>query len=121
MININNIKFIQDDEYDDSLIKRYNVIQNTHEHIEDLVSSIGDEKIILDIDLDVFNKSTYFLNGDLWSDDDIITYIKIISNLILQAEIITIAMSYGYSGTDKQREHLIRLVVPEIIRIKTDN
>ncbi|MGE4418570.1 MAG: UPF0489 family protein [Sulfurimonas sp.] len=102
---------------DESLLANYNVEQNIHDKIGDLINSIGNKKIILDLDLDIFNKSDNFLEGDLWSEEEIKNYIYKITPLIEQAKVITIAMSYGFSGSDQGREYLTKLVTPIIVDI----
>ena len=103
----------------DSILANYNPIQNNHNTIEDLIKSIGNEKIILDLDLDLFNKSGKM--GELWGEKKIENYIHKITPLIKQAKIITIAMSYGFSGSNKDIEYLTKLVIPIIINIKREN
>lgn len=103
---------------DESLLINYSAKQNIHDKIEDLIHSIGNKKIILDLDLDIFNKSSYYLEGDLWSEQEIENYIYTITPLIEQAKIITIAMSYGFSGSDQDREYLTKLVTPIILNIR---
>ena len=103
--------------FDTDFLKRYNAVENVCENIEDLVKNIGEQEIILDIDLDIFN-SLGSKMGDLWSKEKIESYIHTITPLIKQAKIITIAMSYGFSGSDEDIKYLTKLVVPMIINIK---
>lgn len=46
-------------------------------------------------------------------------YIYKITSLVKQAKIITIAMSYGYTGSNEEIEYLTKLVIPLIIETKT--
>ena len=101
---------------DDDLLNKYKSVQNIHAQIEDLIQGIGNQEIILDLDLDIFNKSGKM--GELWSEEEIVSYIHKITPLIKQAKIITLAMSYGFSGSDEDIECLVKLVVPIIIKIK---
>ena len=102
---------------DSSLLTKYQVKQNIRYQIDDLVKSTGTCEIILDIDLDIFNTiGSKF--GKLWSKDKIINYINKLSPLIKKAKIITIAMSYGYTGSNEEIEYLTRLVVSQIVEIK---
>jgi len=100
----------------DSILDNYKPIQNIHEKIEDLIQSVGNKEIILDLDLDIFNKSGKL--GELWSGEEVKNYIHKITPLIKQAKIITIAMSYGFSGNNEDIEYLTKLVTPMIINIK---
>lgn len=103
---------------DDCLLEKCDAKQYVHDTIEELLAVTGSELIILDIDLDIFNRSTNFLDGDLWSNEEIIEYISKITPLIREAKVITIAMSYGYSGSNAEREFLTKFVVPKIIDIR---
>ena len=105
-----------DDGLDDELLNNYKPIQNMHNQIEDLILSVGNQEIILDLDLDIFNKSGKL--GELWNQEDIENYIYKITPLIKQAKIITIAMSYGFAGNNEEIEYLTKLVIPIIINIK---
>lgn len=103
---------------DSSLLTKYQVKQNIYSQIDDLVKSTGTCEIILDIDLDIFNTiGSKF--GKLWSKDKIINYINKLSPLIKKAKIITIAMSYGYTGSNEEIEYLTKLVIPLIIETRT--
>jgi len=103
---------------DSSLLTKYQVKQNIYNQIDDLVKSTGTCEIILDIDLDIFNTiGSKF--GKLWSKDKIINYINKLSPLIKKAKIITIAMSYGYTGSNEEIEYLTKLVIPLIIETRT--
>ena len=118
---INRVDFhcFQEDSigFDDELLKKYQVIQNIHNKIESLIHSVGTQDIILDLDLDIFN-TIGFRTGNLWSEEEIINYIHLITPLIQQSKIITIAMSYGFTGTNEVIEYLTKLVIPLIIKIK---
>lgn len=103
--------------FDNNFLNRYDVTENVCNNIEDLVQNIRDQEIILDIDLDIFNTLGSRM-GNLWSKEEIESYIHTITPLIKQAKIITIAMSYGFSGSDEDIEYLTKLVVPMIINIK---
>lgn len=103
---------------DDFLLDKFDAKQFVHDTIEELLSATGSESIILDIDLDLFNKSTNFLDGDLWTKEEILEYISKIIPLIKRAKVITIAMSYGYSGSNTEREFLSKFIVPKIIDIR---
>jgi len=99
--------------FDNDFINKYNITQNIHKNIEDLVNEIEKQEIILDIDLDIFSKTAK--NGILWDEDNIKAYIYKITPLFKQAKIITIAMSYGYTGSNEEIEYLTKLVISLII------
>lgn len=80
--------------FDDDFVNSYNTTQNIYKNIEDLVNEIEKQEIILDIDLDIFNKSGKMVFCGIKKKLKH-TYVKS-RHLMKQAKIITIAMSYGY-------------------------
>lgn len=99
--------------YDDFL-KQYNAIQIIHRDIDSVVKALNNKRIAFDLDLDIFNKSEVYLTGDLWKEKDIIQFINKCEPLLKNADIITVAMSYGHSGTKQDTQHLTDLVVEQI-------
>lgn len=102
------------------ILEEYQVSQFVHESINDLVSAIQpNTPIVFDFDIDIFNRSDQMYDkGDLWSEADIRSYLKSCEPLILNAKVITIAMSYGYSGDSDDTRYLTELVLSSIIDMK---
>ena len=73
--------------------------------------------LLLDIDLDIFNRSGYWATGDLWTDTEIAEFLEGCSALINSSRLITIAMSFNYSGSKEDTKHLVRLVIPTVVEI----
>jgi hypothetical protein len=71
---------------------------------------------LFDIDLDLFNNSDFYGTGDLWSEERILSFVDSCSELIMSAPLVTIAMSFGESGSRKDTKYLTRLVVPKIVQ-----
>ena len=65
--------------------------------------------LIFDIDLDLFNRSDMWDEGDLWADAEIIELLSMCSGMIQSSLVVTAAMSFGYSGTGQDTRHLTRL------------
>lgn len=100
-----------------NILKYFNTEQYIHSNIDDLVRLVGMDNIILDLDLDIFNYNCNNLyNGKLWDENKINEYLYKISPLIKQSSIITIAASYGHSGTIEDTKYLVELVIPQIIK-----
>ncbi|WP_160309913.1 hypothetical protein [Chromobacterium subtsugae] len=52
-------------------------------------------------------------------DDEIIDFLATTESLNHAAEIITISMSFNYSGIAAQTRHLAQLVVPHILALRS--
>ena len=102
---------------DESFVNKYKVVQNIYDSIKDLVHNIGEQEIILDLDLDMFNTLGSKL-GKLWDKEKVESYLRTITPLIKQAKIIAIAIPYGHTGNDEDIECITKFVVPMIIDIK---
>ncbi|HAB51865.1 MAG TPA: hypothetical protein DCE80_06800 [Ignavibacteriales bacterium] len=72
-----------------------------------------------DLDLDLFNRNDdMFYEGELWEKKEILNFIHKAEDFVRKAEIITIAISPGFSGNKKHSQYLQYLVVPEIERLR---
>ena len=108
----------QDEEY---LLPFDYVSYEAHKSIDDLLKSVGTDEIILDLDMDLFNKDgdgQMYEKGDLWNKNEIIDFITKCKPLIEQAKVVTIARSPDFTGDDEDIEYLTTLVIPMIIEIK---
>lgn len=56
---------------DKPLLKKYGVNEHRANHISEINTNLKDKKLLLDIDVDIFNKSTYWATGDIWSETEI--------------------------------------------------
>jgi len=90
-------------------LKEHNAGQFIHRNIESLISHQISKPIIFDIGLDIFNKSDMWDEGDIWKEIEIFEFLWKCSNMIQSSSIVTTAMSFGYSGTEKDTRHLTRL------------
>lgn len=96
--------------YEDFLNK-YNCTQILHNSITTLSSLETDKPIIFDFCIDVFNRSNKFYESDIWLDEDIDKLLDACKHLVVSAEIVTISMSYGFSGTKSDTKRLTKMVV----------
>lgn len=85
--------------------------------INELSEQINDTEMLLDIDIDIFNKTRQWSEGDLWEEKEIISFLDSCENLIKNAKVITIAMSHNYSGTPEDTKYLTELTVSKILNI----
>lgn len=97
-------------------LNKFNTRQFIYKDCHTLLNHAS-EVFLFDIDLDYFNRSDYYLKSDLWNDVEITEFLEYCSHLIKSSPLITIAMSFGYSGSEEDTKHLINLVVSKIIKI----
>jgi len=101
---------------DTELLEQSGVIQAFYTSVEEAARVQVDQSYVFDLCLDLFNRDddkTY--QGDLWSDAEIKSALSVWEHLIINADCVTLSLSFGYSGTEDQTRHLASLVVPEIL------
>jgi len=103
---------------DNPLLSKYGVTQFIHQSVNSIDISDIRKPIIFDIDLDLFNNSEIMDEGDLWRESEIIKFVRGCSGIIKRASLITIAMSFGYSGTDDNTKYLTKLFISLLKEIK---
>ena len=96
-------------------LSEYDASESIFSDIESLCKELHNNDIILDLDLDIFNKSGKWAEGDLWAEEEIISFLGKCSTLVNNAKIITIAMSFDYSGTQDDTMYLTHLTVANIL------
>lgn len=75
-----------------------------------------DGPVIFDLCLDLFNRSEKWAAGDLWTDDDIRDFLEQVRPVIERAALVTVSLSFDYSGTEDDTRHLAALVVPAFVQ-----
>ncbi|OPY76032.1 MAG: hypothetical protein A4E65_03306 [Syntrophorhabdus sp. PtaU1.Bin153] len=90
-------------------LKEHKARQFIYGQIEPLLSHQISKPIIFDIDLDLFNKSDMWDEGGPWTDQEIVEFLSMCSNLIRSSSVVTAAMSFGCSGTKQDTRHSTRL------------
>jgi len=70
-----------------------------------------------DLDIDLFNDSGRYLESKLWTETQLDDFFGICTPLIRSASIVTIAMSFGYSGTNEDTIWLAQYAVSKILEI----
>jgi hypothetical protein len=101
---------------DEELLNRFRSKQIIHNDLCSLASNARNGSL-LDIDLDIFNKSDYWGVGDIWPAIEILEFLKDCSEVIKSSPLITIAMSFNYSGSIDDTRWLANLVVPKVVEI----
>ncbi len=90
-------------------MKEYNARQFMYGDIGSLVSNPILKPFIFDIDLDLFNKSEMWDEGDLMTDQEIMEFLSLCTCMIQLSSLVTVSMSFGYSGTEDDTRHLTKL------------
>lgn len=73
------------------------------------------DETIFDLCLDLFNEAADFYGSDLWSDDRIHAFLESAKPLIVAADVVTVSMSFGYSGAEEDTRRLTAMVVPLLL------
>lgn len=117
LVNIVHYYCFQEDgeKLDDDLLQLSGAKQIVHSSVDSLVSAPIDGPLIFDLCLDLFNNSDQWEEGSLWPDEDILHFLESVSPLVAKSDIVTIAMSFNYSGTHSDTKHLAKLVVPILL------
>lgn len=91
---------------------------NTHQHIYNTFDSLFNHQskypVIFDLCLDLFNNSTILYMGELWSENMIIAFLNGLKETIKNARVVTVSLSFGFSGTEEDTRYLAKLVIPLI-------
>jgi hypothetical protein len=101
---------------DQELLDRYGSKQFFHSDLSSLLQR-APKGSLFDIDLDIFNRSGYWAKGDLWTDIEISQFLDGCIQLLESSPLVTIAMSFNYSGSEDDTRYLSRLVVPTIVDV----
>jgi len=88
--------------------------QTLHEEAVALSQANFEAPLIFDLCIDLFNRSDQWDTGELWSDAEIATFIEQMRPVIEQALIVTVSLSFGYSGSEADTRRLAALVLPRL-------
>lgn len=99
---------------DKSVLTAGNATQHIYTDISKLASHKFSYPIIFDLCLDLFNYSDNYAEGNLWQDSEVLSFLEVMKNIIKDANLITISLSFDYSGTEEDTRHLASLVLPKI-------
>jgi len=113
----------QDDDWDKgldpALCEEMGVGQTLHACIDSFVGVTPRAPIVFDLCLDLFNEATKYYGSKLWSDSAIMSTLEALSSKLSAAEVVTVSLSFGFSGTEDDTRRLAELVVPQLIAIRT--
>ncbi len=112
----------QNDEWDrgldPALCDMMGVVQTLHPNVDSFAGVNAQAPIVFDLCLDLFNDATMYFKSDLWSDAAIISTLAALAHHVKAAELVTVSLSFGYSGTEDDTRRLAALVVPRLIALR---
>lgn len=94
------------------------VRQFIHISQQSVLEQLSEKDVAFDLDVDLFNHSTILGKGDLWPDHEVLAFLDFFSELIIKSSLITIALSYVYSGALEETRHLAQLILPKILSLR---
>jgi hypothetical protein len=110
--------FCRQDEYDigidEDLLARTQTTQVIHDSVEALAAQEFSSPLIYDLCLDLFNKSKMYYGSDIWPDEEIVDFLDACKHIVAKAELVTVSLSFGYSGTKADTRRLTKLVLPKL-------
>ena len=116
---------LQDDNWgkgiDDELIEEVGASQTIHDDMGTLLAHKFQQPYVFDFCLDIFNKTDMYLQGDIWSDAEINNFLISCEDLVRNAELVTVSLSFGYSGTVEDTRRLAEKAVPMFQEWRSDD
>jgi hypothetical protein len=98
------------------LLEKTGVRQYIHDDLHSLKSIEPTSPVIFDFCLDVFNGTDDLFRGELWPDQKIMELLDACKEYVKSAKIVTISLSFGYSGTRSDTIRLADLVVNKFLQ-----
>ena len=93
-------------------LKKNSACQYIYRSVDDLAKVKIEKPLIFDFCIDVFNRSDdKWFQGEIWSSAEVYNFLSALKPLIKSAQLITVSMSYGYSGTEEDTAFLTRKVM----------
>lgn len=92
--------------------------QVIHKDFASLAAAEFDCPVIFDLCLDLFNRSDEFRKSDLWSRLEICEFLESIKHIIADAELVTVSLSFDYSGSHNDTRKLAALVIPILMSFR---
>lgn len=101
--------------FEDEFLSEFECRQIFHNNHADFIDAPIDKPILFDLCLDLFNHNDgQWSEGSIWSDDDIDSFLQSCRKLICNAEVVTVSLSFGYSGRTADTIALARYILPRI-------
>jgi len=96
-------------------LKSVDAVQFIHPTVESLAAADLRPPVIFDLCLDLFNRSDQWAEGDIWSETEICSFFEATRHIVGEAEMVTVSLSFNYSGTHEDTRSLAELALPMIL------
>lgn len=104
---------------DQELCDAMGVKQVLHPDVESLAAVQPNAPLIFDLCLDLFVDGTApYGEGSPWPDEDVLDFLEAMGTHLAAAEVVTVSLSFGCSGTVKVTRHLASIVMPRILSFR---
>jgi len=101
---------------DSDILEKAGCRQFFYRNLEDLVQAIVNGPVLFDLCLDLFRRDNdKMYEGTLWPDSEILGALDKCQPLLASASIVTVSLSFGYSGTEEQTRHLAKIAIPRCL------
>jgi hypothetical protein len=113
----------QDDGTDigigEELLNESGTEQVLHTTVATFAALENKSPLIFDLCLDLFNNESKAMDkGDLWPDGEVTGFLRAVRHLIERATLVTVSLSFGYSGTEEDTRRLAALVLPQLMALR---
>lgn len=106
----------EDNGFEESFLQQFDCVQYFYWSSDALQSANIQDPLIFDLCLDLFNRDDNNMwSGDLWSDQDIDLFLRDCQDLIHRAAVVTVSLSFGYSGSEADTRRLASIIVPRLL------
>jgi len=106
---------------DNDLLKRTGTVQEIHDSLSTLTCIEPKDPLIFDFCLDIFNRSDMWYQGEIWRDEEVTELLESCRELVRKAELVTVSLSFGYSGTEEDTRRLADMTIPILQRYRNDS
>ena len=104
-----------DPGFDSEFLSEFECDQIFHANHAEFIEASIDKPILFDLCLDLFNRDDDRWNkGSIWSNDEIDSFLQSCRKLVFDAEVITVSLSFDYSGSKTDTITLARHVLPSL-------
>ncbi|HWW04168.1 UPF0489 family protein [Collimonas sp.] len=104
--------------FDSDTLEECNAQQSFYSNVGEAARADVSKPYFFDLCLDLFNRDDDMMwKGTVWDEDEIRAALATWRELIKGAEIVTVSLSFGYSGTEQQTRQLANIVLPTLLKI----
>ena len=110
---------VETSAFDDAFLRSCGARQFVYDSAQSLASARIAQPFLFDLCLDLFNRSDMWCEGDLWDDAAVSAFLHTMRSIIVGAELVTVSLSFNYSGDWNDTRHLAKLVLPTLLDFRS--